>query len=162
MTHARPRRSIRAFLEHPLAVGIACALIGSASTWIVNHEMARADEQRKAFDEAWGRAELFAEKQARYDDVAALDALAAEMPQNPVSALLRKHYRALGADAQRARDDARDALATRRLLLSKPQYDATYRFIETVSATNPAGRQNIPADLETLRATAKTLRDTDG
>ncbi|MET3550262.1 hypothetical protein [Burkholderia sp. 567] len=145
------------------------ALIGSFGTWMVDRNMvnaaretARLAEQRAAFVEVWGHAELFALKQARYEDFSSLDDLAAKMPQNPVSAIFRNNYRALGAEANRARDEARNSLAAKRLLLSEPQYDAARRFIDASSAASQTGKRVTAADLEALRATAKTLLATDG
>ena len=125
-------------------------------------ETARLAEQRTAFVEVWGQAELFALKQARYDDFSSLDDLAAKMPQNPVSAIFRNNYRVLGAEANRAQDEARNSLAAKRLLLSESQYATARRFIDATSAENRTGKRVTAANLEALRATAKTLLASDG
>ncbi|KVG66793.1 hypothetical protein WS80_08150 [Burkholderia pseudomultivorans] len=173
MTQQPSGGALRKFFRHNLVTAVAGALIGCVGTWIVDRNMvsvaretARLAEQRAAFAEAWGQAELFALKQGRYDEFSSLDALAAKMPQNPVSAIFRDNYRALGAEAKRAQIEARDALAAKRLLLSERQYDTTRRFIDAASAATRSGSRTTGADdtaagLEALRSTAKALLAAD-
>ncbi len=164
----QPGGALRGF-KYSLVTTIMGALIGSFGTWMVDRNMvsaaretARLAEQRTAFVEVWGQAELFALKQARYDDFSSLDDLAAKMPQNPVSAIFRNNYRVLGAEANRAQDEARNSLAAKRLLLSESQYATARRFIDATSAENRTGKRVTAANLEALRATAKTLLASDG
>ncbi|MBU9492844.1 hypothetical protein [Burkholderia multivorans] len=173
MTQQLPGGALRKFFRHTLVTAVVGALIGCVGTWIVDRNMvsvaretARLAEQRAAFAEVWGQAELFALKQARYDQFSALDALAAKMPQNPVSAIFRDNYRTLGAAANHAHTEARDALAAKRLLLSEQQYDTTRRFIDVASAATRSGSRTIGASdtaagLEALRSTAKALLAAD-
>lgn len=173
MTQPQPSRGIRALLQHSLVTAIIGALAGAAGTWAVDRNMvhaaretARVAEQRAAFADVWGQAERFALKRARYDDFASVDDLAAKMPDNPVSSIFRNNYRALGTEAHRAQNEARDALAAKRLLLSDRQYDTAHAFIETASAADTfsnrgAQAHETSARVEALRATAKSLLAAD-